>query len=62
MGRTGRNDLNKAETDRARGSVRLRAQWIYSIPALLEYYLLLSELRLNELQKSKNGMKAQLAR
>jgi len=45
--------------DVVRGSIRLRAHWIYTIPALLDYYILLSNRRLSELKRSKEGMEKQ---
>jgi hypothetical protein len=49
-GRTGRRELENQLSHWGRGSVRLRLQWIHSVPALLRYFILLSENRLNELQ------------
>jgi len=60
-GKTNQRDLGAAATSRVRGSVKLRVQWVYSTPALLDYYLLLSETRLNELERSRMGMKQQLS-
>jgi hypothetical protein len=51
-GRTGRRELENQLSQ----SIRLRAQWIYSIPGLLQYYTLLSEKRLIELQTRKQGL------
>lgn len=44
----------------ARGSVKLRVQWIYTVSSLVDYFLLLSERRLMELERSKEGMLQQL--
>ena len=60
-GKTNQRDLGAAATSRVRGSVKLRVQWVYSTPALLDYYLLLSQTRLNELERSRVGMKQQLS-
>ena len=38
------------------GSVKLRLQWIYTVPALLSYNILLSERRLLELHDSRKGI------
>lgn len=46
---------------RIRGSVKLRVQWVHSSLALLDYYILLSQSRLKELERSREGMKRQLA-
>ena len=61
-GRAGRRDVETASlSEWGRGSVKLRVQWIYTIPALLDYFLLLAERRLVELTKSRLGMTNQLA-
>ena len=60
-GKTNQREVRATATSRVRGSVKLRVQWIYSTPALLDYYLLLSQTRLNELERSRVGMKQQLA-
>lgn len=56
-----RNTLQNSYMDGVRGSIRLRAHWIHSVPALVDYYILLSNRRLNELKRSKEGMKKQLS-
>ena len=40
VSRTGRNELEKSLSSRVHGSVKLRVQWIYTVPALLDYHLL----------------------
>jgi hypothetical protein len=61
-GRTGRGDVESAPASEwGRGSVKLRVQWVYTIPALLDYFILLSERRLVGLTKSQTGMTNQLA-
>ena len=61
-GRAGRRDVETASiSEWGRGSVKLRVQWIYTIPALLDYFLLLAERRFVELTKSRTGMTKQLA-
>eukprot|EP00934_Nitzschia_sp_Nitz4_P002078 Nitzschia sp. Nitz4//scaffold140_size61219//29533//49080//NITZ4_006440-RA/size61219-augustus-gene-0.64-mRNA-1//-1//CDS//3329536227//2078//frame0 len=61
-GRTGRSDLETAQlSDVSKGSVKLRVQWVYTTAALIDYFLILSEARLERLQKSYDGMSGQLA-
>jgi hypothetical protein len=60
MGKLGQNGIGKDPLDRICGSIRLRVQWIYDIPGLLEYYLLCADRRLGTLHTSKEGMKRQL--
>lgn len=60
-GKTNQREVRATATSRVRGSVKLRVQWIYSTQALLDYYLLLSQTRLNELERSRVGMKQQLS-
>lgn len=59
-GRTGRRELENQLSHWGRGSVRLRLQWIYSIPALLQYFILLSENRVAELQTRLEGLVEQM--
>jgi hypothetical protein len=58
MSRTGRSEdvLNTAASSRVRGSIKLRIQWIYSAPALLDYFILLSQTRLNDLSQNHEGI------
>ena len=58
ISRTGKgSDLaNPAAAGRVQGSVKLRAQWIYTLPALLDYYILLSENRIVELRANRDAM------
>jgi C2 domain/SHR-binding domain of vacuolar-sorting associated protein 13 len=62
--KAGRSDLAISEdqvmSDLSRGSIKLRVQWIYTLPAMVEYYILLSERRLRSITKKKDGMTAQL--
>ena len=61
-GRTGRRDVETApSSDWGRGSVKLRVHWVYTIPALLDYFVLISERRLVQLTISRRGMQDQLA-
>lgn len=60
VGRTGRHDLESSQANWGRGSVKLRLQWIYTVPALVDYFLMLSENKLLELHRSHEGMKEQL--
>uniref|UniRef100_A0A7S4MN01 C2 domain-containing protein n=1 Tax=Odontella aurita TaxID=265563 RepID=A0A7S4MN01_9STRA len=57
---SGRSELTQSLSSRVRGSVRLRVQWIYSVPALLDYYCHFSKYRIRELAHSKEGMEHQL--
>lgn len=61
-GRTGRRELDNELSHWGRGSVKLRVQWIYSIPALVQYFVILSERRQFELRESLDGMAKQLAK
>jgi C2 domain len=45
VGRTGRRELSSHASHWGRGSIKLKVQWIYSIPALIDYFILLSERR-----------------
>jgi C2 domain len=60
VGRTGRRELEDSQANWGRGSVKLRVQWVYTVPALLDYFLLLSERRLADLRDSVAGMNQQL--
>ena len=61
-GRTGRGDIENAHvSDVARGSIKLRVQWIYTTVALIDYFMMLSQVRLMELTKSHHGMTEQLS-
>lgn len=61
-GRTGRNDVETVQmSDVGRGSVKLRVQWIYTSEALLNYFMILSQSRLDQLLKSRDGMTEQLS-
>lgn len=50
----------KNQEFKVRGSIRVRAQWIYSVPAFLDYHLQFSKRRLDEIERSKVGMEKQL--
>jgi hypothetical protein len=58
--RGGGRDLDNPLSNWGRGSIKLKIQLIYSVPALLDYFLLLSETRLTNLQESLEGMAQQL--
>eukprot|EP00980_Cylindrotheca_fusiformis_P021402 scaffold8259_cov143-Cylindrotheca_fusiformis.AAC.20 len=61
-GRSGQRDGETLQvSDTSRGSIKLRVQWIYSVPALIDYFLLISQRRLGQLMKSREGMTDQLA-
>ena len=64
LSRTGRgSDLaNPAAAGRVQGSVKLRAQWIYTGPALLDYYIILSEHRIIELKAKRDSIKEYCAK
>ena len=59
-GRTGRRELENSLSHWGRGSIKLKIHWVYSFPALLEYFLLLSEARLADLYESVEGMASQM--
>jgi len=59
-GRTGHQELQKSSAEGGRGSVKLRVQWIYSVPALLDYFAMISERRQGDLRKSMEGLEMQL--
>lgn len=60
MGKLGQSGLGQDPLDRISGSIRLRVQWIYDVPGLLEYYILCADSRLGTLRKSREDMKRQL--
>jgi hypothetical protein len=61
-GRSGQRDGDTLQvSDSSRGSIKLRVQWVYTVPALIDYFLLISERRLGQLMKSREGMTDQLA-
>lgn len=61
VGRNGNSDLFQERiSDFGRGSIKLRAQWIYTLPAMVDYYSLLSQRRLLVLTKTEKGMQEQL--
>jgi C2 domain len=62
VGRTDRRELNSQISHWGRGSIKLRVQWIYSIPALVQYFAVLSERRVLVLCESLSGMAKQEAK
>ncbi len=60
VGKLGQSGISKDPLDRICGSIRLRVQWIYDIPGLMEYYLLCADRRLGTLHSSREGMRRQL--
>lgn len=62
VGRSVQADLDESLTNYGRGSVKLRMQWIHSVPGLIDYFLMLSERRLINLRQSVHGMEEQLVR
>lgn len=59
-GRTGRHELENPLSHWGRGSIRLRLQWVYTTPALFDYFLQITEKLLSELRDSLDGMELQL--
>ena len=51
---------DQALSDLSRGSIKLRVHWVYTLPAMLDYWMLTSERRLQSLMKTKDGMREQL--
>lgn len=61
MARTGSgSEIYAAGAGRVRGSVKIRVQWIFAVPALLNYYIILSENRIIDLTANCEGIKEQL--
>jgi hypothetical protein len=60
VGTKERSDVDDSLGSYGRGSVKLRMQWIHSVPGLLDYFLMLSERRLLNLRRSVDGMGEQL--
>ena len=61
VGKYGNSDVAEERiSDLGRGSIKVRAQWIYTLPAMIDYYSLLSQRRLLALTKSEKGMQEQL--
>ena len=56
IGQTGRREIENQFSPWGRGSVKLKVQWIHAIPSLIQYFIMLSENRLFELQNSLEGM------
>lgn len=59
-GRTGRRELENRTSHWGRGSVKVRIQWVYSTPALLQYFRLLSEQKSSVLQASVVALQKQI--
>jgi len=62
MSRTDRGTENITTTSvgRVRGSVKLRVQWIHSLPALLDHYKVSCQNRVSDLETYANGMRKQV--
>ena len=60
VGRTGHRDLEDVTANWGKGSVQLRVQWVFTVPALVTYFLMLSENRLHHLQRTHEGLINQL--
>jgi hypothetical protein len=62
--KAGKSDMamsaDQVMSDLRRGSIKLRVQWIYTLPALVDYFILLSQRRLNDMTTTKDGMADQL--
>jgi hypothetical protein len=56
LGRNSRGGNLTSSTGRFLGSIKLRVLWIYTAPALLDYYILLSERHLKELEINRQGI------
>jgi C2 domain/SHR-binding domain of vacuolar-sorting associated protein 13 len=62
VGRNGRPELNTHGSHLGRGSVRVRVQWIYTMPALVQYFEILSESRIVAIQENISVIAKQLER
>lgn len=58
-GRTGKTELENPLSSWGRGSVRLRIQWVYTVRALMDYFIMFTERRLLQLQERRHGLKEQ---
>jgi hypothetical protein len=56
-----KNNKGKSSVDYSCGSIRMRMQWIHTVPALLNYFLVLSESHLERLKKKKDSIQQQLS-
>lgn len=57
----GNTDMTAALlSDLGQGSIKLRVQWIYTVPALIDYFVILSQRRLDSLKQTRDGMEDQL--
>lgn len=61
VGTKERSDVDDSSGSYSRGSVKLRLQWVYTVPGLLDYFLMMSERRLSTLRHSVEGMEEQLS-
>lgn len=59
-GRSEHQELLNGGVHWGRASIRLRIQWIYALPALLQYFVLLSEQKLHDLGLIRSGIEHQL--
>ena len=55
-GRTGRRELENSLSHWGRGSIKLKIYWVHSPSSLVDYFLMLSECRLNDLTASIEGI------
>jgi C2 domain/SHR-binding domain of vacuolar-sorting associated protein 13 len=62
VGRTGRRDLDDTNANWGRGSIKLRVQWIFTVPALIQYFRTIAEENVRKLQESLDGMTSQISR
>ena len=58
-GRTGSTELDNPLSNWGRGSVKLRIHWVHSTPALLDYFLIFTERRMQQLQERRHGLRNQ---
>ena len=59
VGRTDRRELDSQISHWGRGSIKVRVQWIYTVPALVQYFIMLSEQRRLALTESLSGIEIQ---
>ncbi|CAB9515429.1 Putative vacuolar protein sorting-associated protein [Seminavis robusta] len=58
-GRTGSTELDNPLSNWGRGSVKLRIHWVHSTPALLDYLIMFTGKRLQQLEDRRNGLREQ---
>jgi len=55
------NNTGESSVGRTCGSIRMRLQWIYTLPSLITYFKAFSESHLNELKKRSESIQQQIA-